>query len=129
MLLDLEGSTLTRYNGALEIKNIRTSAVTTLAASRTLAPIPLTIAALLADFSHYESRLVRIDNAKVKNKGNYSGSRTLTDGTGEIVLFTSSSASFATQPLPTISKTFQGIPTWYDTLKELKIRNPDMDVY
>jgi hypothetical protein len=129
VLLDLEGSTLTSYNNTLEIKNIRTSAAIVAASGRTVTPLLLTIAELLADFSRYESRLVRIDHAKVKNSGNYSGSKTLTDGTGEIVLFTSSAASFATLPLPAISKTFQGIATWYDTIKEIKIRHPDIDVY
>lgn len=127
--IDLQGSTLTRYNGGLEIKNIKTSAAQVIASGKTAEPVRLNIATLNARFEQYESMLVRIDNARITNPGNFSGNRMLNDGSGSIILFTSSLASFARQPAPAISKTFQGIVTWYDTVKEIKIRNPVLDVY
>ncbi len=41
--------------------------------------------------------------------GNYSGSKMINDGTGTIILYTASTATFASQAVPTITKTFQGI--------------------
>jgi len=127
--LNVAGATLTSYNGALELKNIKTNKVTREATGRTVTPVTLTIAELNAHFTTYESVLVRIPAAKISGSGNYGGSKTLSDGTGEIILFTSSTASFAGDRAPTITRTFQGIPTPYNTTRELKLRNPAIDVY
>ncbi len=129
VMINLTGSTLSQYSNALEIKNIKTAKVTTLAAGKFVTPVPLTIAALNANFNNYESVLVKIMNAKIATSGNYSGSKTINDGTGTIILYTASTATFASQAVPTITKTFQGIATPYGSTNELKIRNPVLDVY
>jgi hypothetical protein len=78
----------------------------------------------------YESTLVKITNAIVAGGGTYSGSRTLSDGTGSIILYTSASAFFAGQAVPTTPKTFVGIATPFTGgVKEVKLRNPAIDVY
>lgn len=127
--VNLTGSTLSQYSDALEIKNIKTAKVNIIASGKFVTPIPLTIAALNASFSNYESVLVKIANAKMKTSGSYSGSKTINDGTGDVILYTASTATFATQSVPTITKTFQGIVTPYGSTRELKIRNPVLDVY
>jgi hypothetical protein len=127
--LNISGALLTSYDGALEIKNIRSSKVTLLAKNRTVIPVQLTIAALNANFAQYESVLVKIINAKITSTGTFGGGKTLSDATGNITLYTSYSAVFATTAIPTITRTFQGIATPYNTTKELKIRNPQLDIY
>lgn len=127
--IDVSGTTLTKYNGMLEIKNLKSSRIRKVAGGRYPQAVTLSIAALNADFNRYESVLVKIEGARLLTGGNYSGNKTLDDGTGSILLYTASSATFASQPVPAINKTFQGIVTLYDTVKELKIRNPVMDVY
>jgi hypothetical protein len=126
--LNLSGATLTNYNGALEIKNIKTNKIRVVASGKTVEPVTLSIAQLNARFADYESVLVRIAAAKITNGGNYSGSKTLSDGSGEVTLFTASSASFANDRAPSITRSFQGIATPYGATKELKMRNPAIDV-
>lgn len=127
--LNIAGATLTKYAGALEIKNIKPGKCTTWAKEKSPIPITMTIAELNANFSNYESVLVKILNAKIAKAGNFSGSNTLSDATGNVILFTNSTATFATDVVPTISKTYQGIATTYNTTNELKIRNPALDIY
>lgn len=127
--LNVNGATITKYNDALEIKNIKTTKIKILARNKFIQPITLTIAALNANFSKYESVLVKIINAKITSSGNFAGSNTLNDATGTITLYTSSSATFANLAVPTITKTFQGIATPYSTTNEIKIRNPSLDIY
>lgn len=125
----LGGAILTTYNGLLEIKNLNSSRIKVLSRQQELAPLTLTIAELNTRFADLESVLVRIEYARVSPGGKYAGNKTLSDGSGTITLYTSSAASFANDPVPTISKTFQGIVTPYGTTKEIKIRNPALDVY
>ncbi|MFA6151690.1 MAG: DUF5689 domain-containing protein [Chitinophagaceae bacterium] len=127
--LNVNGAIITKYNDALEIKNIKTTKIKTLARNKFIQPITLTIATLNANFSIYESVLVKINNAKITSSGNFAGSNTLNDATGTITLYTSNSATFANIAVPTITKTFQGIATPYGTTNEIKIRNPSVDIY
>ena len=100
-----------------------------LAKGKSISPIQLTIAALNTHFEQYESVLVKIINAKITSTGNFGGAKTLSDATGNIILYTSYSATFANTAIPTITKTFQGIATPYNSTKEIKIRNPALDIY
>jgi hypothetical protein len=128
--LNVSGSTLTQYAGALEIKNIKTAQLRVWASNIDVAPIKLSIATLNTNFKLYESVLVKIEGAKIMGSSStFLGNKTLNDGTGNILLYTSSAASFATQLAPSITKTFQGIATPYNTTNEIKIRNPIVDIY
>ena len=129
VVIHLSGAVLTRYNGVLELKNIRSGQVSVLAKNRSVMPLSVTLAEVSKRFAELESVLVKIVGAKLTSSGNYGGGKTLKDATGTIILYTSNSAAFANTPVPTITKTFQGIVTPYDTTKELKIRNPLLDVY
>lgn len=129
VLLQITGATLTNYNGTLELKNIKASKATVLGSNKSVQAIPLTIATLNANFAKYESVLVRIYNAKITSVGNFGGNKTLSDATGNTILYTSSTATFAGDPVPNITKTFQGIPTYFGVTQELKIRHPIWDIY
>lgn len=127
--INISGATLTRYNDALEIKNIKISKLSTIAKNIPVVPVTISIADLNANFSNYESVLVKILKGKITSSGNFSGNKILTDAIGTITLYTSSVATFANTAVPTITKTFQGIATPYGTTNEIKIRNPEVDIY
>ncbi|MDI9320098.1 MAG: DUF5689 domain-containing protein [Phycisphaerales bacterium] len=129
IVLNIAGAILTKYAGALEIKNSKASKCTVWSKGKSPIPITITIAELNANFTNYESVLIKILNAKIAKAGNFSGSNTLSDATGNVILFTNSTATFATDAVPTISKTYQGIATPYNSTYELKIRNPAIDIY
>lgn len=129
VIVGLSGAVLTRYNGVLELKNSKAAQVSVVDKGKSVQPLTMTIAALHKRFAELESVLVKIADAKITTPGEYGGNKTLKDATGTIILYTSNSAAFANTPVPTITKSFQGIVTPYDTIKELKIRNPLLDVY
>ncbi len=128
LVIDATGAKLQPYQGALELTGVTSSKITKQATGKTVAPIQLTIAQLNASFGQYESVLVKIVNATITGGGTYSGNKTLTDGTGNISLYTASGATFASTPVPTTPKTFVGIATIF-TPNEIKLRDPAIDVY
>jgi hypothetical protein len=128
--INIAGSTLTQYAGALEIKNIKVDKIKVWSSGNDVLPVALTIATLNTHFKQFESVLIKISDAKIiGSAGVYSGNKTLSDGTGNIILYTSSAASFANQLAPSITKTFQGIAMPYNATNEIKIRNPSIDIY
>ncbi len=132
LIIDVTGDSLILYQGALEIKkNLGSSRPTPVANNRSVSPKELTIAKLNIDFLAYESTLVKIREAVVLGGGTYGGSKTLSDGTGSITMYTSFGAVFADVQVPTIPKTYIGIVTPFtgSITKEIKLRNPDIDVY
>ena len=125
--VDVTGATLKLYSGALEMDGVTASKVTTNATGKSIAPVTVTIAALNAAFSTYESTLVKIVAATASGGPTYGGTVTLTDASGgTLQLYTSNGATpatFASQSIQTTAKTYTGIVTPFNTTKELKIRN------
>lgn len=123
LVLNLTGDSLKSYAGMLEITGVSSSAVTKSGSGRLVSPRTVSLGGLYSGFEAYEATLVRVEGASVRERGTYSGSRTLEDATGSIVLRTAGSAVFAGQPLPTGTKSFVGIATWYNSTRQLSIRN------
>jgi len=118
---------LINYRGTIEIKGAVLGAVTKVGTG-TVIPKVLTIAQLNANFAAYEGTLVQILNASVTGGSTYSGSKTFTDASGSMVLYTATAASFASQSVPTTPKSFTGIASYYFTTTQLQIRYPSLDV-
>lgn len=123
LIIDLNGGTLSEYGGALQITNISTSNAEKVGTGY-VAPKQITLAALNADFEAHESTLVKIVNASVAGGGTYQGNKTLSDGSGSTIsLYTTSSATFRNDNVPTTPKTFIGVVGQFNTTKQLQIRN------
>src|SRR4030095_15193822 len=100
IVLDVTGDSLQNYNGSLEIKTASgTLKPSPLATGRTVIPSLLSISQVKSDLSNIEHTLIRIVRSIANGGTTYSGSRTLTDASGSITLFTSSAASFANNTL------------------------------
>lgn len=124
IIIDITGDSLISYQGSLEIKmQVGSSKPSPVATGRTVVPQNVTIATLLADFKNYEYTLVKISGATASGGTTYSGSKTLNDGTGSLTLFTSSSATFASNTLPTGAHDWTGYVKYFNTSKEIQIRN------
>jgi hypothetical protein len=131
VVVDLSGATMKIYVptgqtvGSLEIDGITASNVSVKANGKTIAPIQVTISQIntVSGIAPYESVLVKIVSATASGGTTYGGNRTLTDATGTMSLYTSTTATFANSNMPTGAKTFIGIATPYGTSNELKIRN------
>jgi hypothetical protein len=123
--VNISGEELTEYNGWLEVNNVPLVNAT-VTGSGTVVPRVATIAQILANFDAWESTLVQIQNVTITGTGIYSQNQTLTDATGTMVMYTSSSASFANTSYPTGNVNVTGVLSEFTTSSfypQLNIRN------
>jgi len=124
IVLDITGDSLQNYQGSLEIKTSSgTIKPNTVATGKTVIPKEFSISQLNDNLSNTEFTLVKILNATASGNTIYSGSNTLTDPSGSITLFTSSSATFANDKLPTDASDWIGFGKFFNGTKEFTIRN------
>jgi len=123
IVVDVTGGTLKEYNGAMEI-SISSSALPSgaVATGKTVTPKELTTAQITAQLPGIEYTLVTVKDATVPS-GTFSGNKTLTDASGSMTLYTSSSATFAGDALPTTVKTYTGYCSMFNSTAELMLRN------
>jgi len=131
LVIDASGQSLAEFSGLLQVSgsSFPIAKATRVATGKTVTPQTLTIAQLIgAAFEEYESTLVRIANATATGGATYTNgssntSRTLTDGTGTIVLYTDGDATFGGGALPAGPKTWTGIAGQFGTTKQFSIRD------
>lgn len=124
IIVNVTGGTLKKYNGSLEIElNASALPSAAVASGKTVTPVEMTIQDFNNNLSNIEYTLVKIKNATASGGGTFSGNKTLTDATGSTTLYTSYSATFASSPLPTVASNWVGYGSFYNSTKELQIRN------
>ncbi len=124
IVLDVTGDSLQNYNGSLEIKTTSgTIKPAPVATGKTVIPQELSISQINANISNIEYTLIKIVNATASGNATYSGSNVLSDGSGNIYLFTSSTALFANNNLPNDASDWIGYAKSFGTTKEFLIRN------
>ncbi|MBS1747175.1 MAG: hypothetical protein JST21_13475 [Bacteroidetes bacterium] len=124
VVLDITGDSLLSYQGSLEIKTANgTIKPNPVATGKIVIPQQLSIAQLNDNLTNLEFTLVKIANASVIETGTFSGSKTLSDASGSITLYTSPSATFAGDNVPSHSADWVGFGKYFGTTKEFTIRN------
>lgn len=123
LVVNLTGGKLARFNGQLQVSNIPVSAVHVITSGRTVKVRVATIAELLLHYKDWESTLVKVPQALVAAGGNYSGYKTLTDGTGALTLYTLAGAYFAAGVVPAAPTGFTGILRTFEQGPQLQLRN------
>lgn len=120
--IDVSGDSLILYRGLLEID--KASSKTTLVGSnKTINPVTVTIQDLLQDLTNptvkariYESRLVRITGCTITGATTfYSGSKTITDATGNMVMYSRNSPPYTTTAFPTTPVTITAIASIFNS--------------
>lgn len=117
---------LSTFFGLLQINNVPLANAASFGPGTMPAPRVATVAQAVANLNNWESTLVRITNATIAGGGTYSGSKTISDGSGEMVLFTRSQATFSGATVPSGPVTITGVLTRYDnpgTTPQLTMRN------
>ncbi len=124
IVLDVTGDSLQNYNGSLEIKTTSgTIKPAPVATGKTVIPRELSVSQINSGLPGIEFTLVKIVNATASGNATYSGSNVLSDGSGNIFLFTSSTALFANDNLPTDASDWIGYAKSFGTTKEFLLRN------
>jgi hypothetical protein len=123
VLFDLSGGTLQSYNGLIEVSLGSGQLPTTkIATGKTVVPKVLTIAQLNSQINTIECQLVKIVSATATPAGTYSGSKTLTDASGNIVMYTQAAATFSGSTVPTAASDWVGFCTRFNA-PQFVIRN------
>lgn len=126
----VSGLDLSTFSNQLQISPVPLSNATLIATGKSITPRTITISALNAEMAqplgsanHIECTLLRIVNATASGGGTFSGNRTLTDASGNVVLRTGSTATFASSALPAGPKTWTCYPQFFNTTPQVFIRN------
>lgn len=98
--VDVSGSTLSEFNGLLQIDGLGVGAGIVESNPGDVTPRDATVLEVLTNADAWESTLVRIKNATLSGNSVFDGDVTVTDATGSMVLFTRSQAVFAANALP-----------------------------
>lgn len=130
ILVNVKGAFLIDFNSWLQVSgaNFPISNAALKSTNKNVNPRILTIAQINANFENYESTLVKIIAATASGGAYYTKatsntSRTLTDGTGAMILFTAKSATFGNSPLPLGAHSWTGILSQFGVDKHFSIRN------
>lgn len=128
--VNVSGMELSEFNALLQLNNVPLGYASIVGTGKTITPRVATIAQVNTNFETWESTLVKINNVTSMTGGtggNYSGNVTMDDGTGTLILFTSSGATFATSPRPSAATSVTGYLTPFNATKEISIRGlPDV---
>ena len=113
---------MTRFNGLLQIENVPGGNAYELGPGTLPQPVTLTVAQAISGMEQYQSTLIRITNVTLSGGPQFSQSPTLSDGTGQMMLYTHNWASFASNTIPSGTITITGILSTYNS-PQLLIRN------
>ncbi len=115
---------LSEYNGLLQVNNVPNSNVLSNTAGTLPTPQEVTIADILANSEAMESTLVKITGVTIAEGGTYSGSKTVTDSSGNIPMYTRAQATFADTNVPSGTFNIVAIVSQFND-EQLNIRNLD----
>ncbi|MCJ0743180.1 DUF5689 domain-containing protein [Pedobacter montanisoli] len=127
--IKVEGGTLKRVNGILQITGLSSAAVNKVASGKSIKVPIVSSAQLLAAPGTYENTLITMSNTVLEPEPaqgeTYVGDKTINDGFGIATLHTEATANFASQQLPP-SANFTGVIYYNNQRKpQLWIRNID----
>lgn len=112
VIISVEGGTLKRVNGILQLTGISNSNVTKVASGRPVTPLVVKASQILTTPNVYESVLVSVAKAgfdlSYPAGTTYAGDRIINDGFGNLNLHTEPTAAWANKPLPFLSN-FTGL--------------------
>lgn len=98
--VNISGAEISEFNGWLQVNNVTNSNAKIITGLQPITPRLATISDILANFETWESTLVTVADATLSPPGSYSGNKTITDNTGNMVLYTRSFATFSNDPMP-----------------------------
>lgn len=120
--VNVSNQEISEFNGLRQINNVPLENAQIMGSGKSVTPREATVAGINANFDAWESTLVQIKNATITGGATLAGSKTVNDGTGNIVLFTANGAAFSGLPVPSGAVTITAIVTDFN-LKEIALRN------
>ncbi len=121
--IDISSQELSQFNGLLQVNNVAVDRSAVVASGLTPVVRTATIAQLNANGEQWESTLVRIAAASISGPGTpLSGTKTVTDATGNVPMFTRTAATFANATTPSGAVTLTAIVSDFNG-RQIILRN------
>ncbi|MFZ9694979.1 MAG: DUF5689 domain-containing protein [Chitinophagaceae bacterium] len=124
--INISGQEISEYNGLLQLNSVPVSYATLISTGKTITPRAATIAEVNANYRAWESTLIKIVNITSLTggtSGSWRGSVNMNDGTGTLIAYTLSGASFSSTNYPSTANSFTGYLTPFNTTKQISFRN------
>jgi len=121
--IDLTGDSLQTFQQGLEVNYVNSAAVTVLGTG-SVTPNIVTANTANTNLATLESTLIQVSGATLSGgaSGTYSGSVTITDGSGTLILYTRGGATFSGTAYPTGTVSVTGFVSNFNGTAELIIR-------
>ncbi len=121
--IDISSQELSQFNGLLQVNNVAVDRSAVVASGLTPVVRTATIAQINANGEQWESTLVRIAGASISGPGTpLSGTKTVTDATGNVPMFTRTAATFANATTPSGAVTLTAIVSDFNG-RQIILRN------
>lgn len=121
--VNIGGQELSEFRGLLQVNNVPLSNAVSYGNGTLPDPRTATIAEIEANNEAWESTLVRIENVTFSGGTTFTGTLTISDGTGTLDVFIRNDASFAGAAVPNGPVTLLGVVSEYNDATQLTIRN------
>lgn len=99
--VEVTGQELSAFNGLVQVNNVPLSNASLNGQQPLPAPRVATVNDILVNAAAWEATRVKIEKATISGSATFSGTLTVTDASGAMVMFTRSAASFASAAVPT----------------------------
>jgi len=119
----ITGQEISEYRGLLQINEVPLFNAERLGSKALPAPNEITIAQILENNNRYESTRVLIKNATLSGPSTFGGTVTVDDGSGEIIIFTFNSTSYANDPVPSGEVDVTAVVSQFDETVQLLINS------
>lgn len=120
--INVSDQELSEFDGLLQLNNVDNSNASKIGTG-TIVPQSKTISEIVTNFENLESSLVEVSNVTITKSGSgtFSGTCTLNDGTGSMLLFTRTQALFANDNFPTGKVKLQAMVTQGGANKDMQL--------
>ena len=112
--VNVTGTELSEFNGLLQLNFTEISQVESNTAGTLPTPIIVTVGELTSNLEQYESTLIKIEGAMISGGTTFEGGLDVSDGTGNIEMYTRSSSTFANSAVPTGTVSVTAIATEFN---------------
>lgn len=118
VVVEVEGATITRNNGALQIRVASLNKITKVAENRAIEPTLLSLKTLKDKFADYEGTLIKIAHVDAEAGGVLNGDITLIETNGSTgILHTEQTATFVDRPVA-LNASYTAIARWNNSATE-----------
>lgn len=125
--VNLTGGTLEEFKGLLQVSNVNAIMFTLESSGNFVTPRTVLVNEISNNGEAWESTLVKVVNPTISGAATYGGSLTMSDGSGNVTLYTATGSFGATFANTTVKsapiKSVTGIVSQFNSTRQVQMRN------